>query len=52
MIEEKLVQMKKEIKIMIIGKLDNPKIECLKTLLHEESNSMMIPLCVKANVAT
>lgn len=32
---------------MLIGKLENAKIECLRELHHEESDCKIIPLCVK-----
>lgn len=41
----------KQIRVMLIGKLENPKIECLRELFHQESNSKIIPLCVKKSVA-
>jgi SpoVK/Ycf46/Vps4 family AAA+-type ATPase len=37
MIEEKVIQKKLDIKVMIIGKLENAKIECMRELKHEES---------------
>jgi len=37
----------KEIRVMLLGKLENPKIECLKELYHAESDSRIIPLGVK-----
>jgi hypothetical protein len=36
---------------MIIGKLDNPKIECLRELFHSDANCKMLPLGVKKNQA-
>jgi hypothetical protein len=36
---------------MIIGKLDNPKIECLRELFHSEAKCKMLPLGVKKNQA-
>lgn len=46
-IEERIIAKKMELKIMLVGKLDNPKIECLKELYHSESDSKIIPLGVK-----
>ena len=46
-IEEKMSMKKMELKVMLLGKLDNPKIECLKELYHSESDSKIIPLGVK-----
>jgi hypothetical protein len=37
---------------MVIGRLENPKIVCLRQLYHHEGESMVLPLHVKANVAT
>ena len=36
---------------MLLGKLENPKIECLRELYHTETNSKIIPLGVKKSVA-
>lgn len=36
---------------MLIGRLENPKIECLRELYHPESDSKIIPLGVKKSVA-
>ena len=33
-IEEQKLQKKNEIRVMVIGKLDNPKLECLRELYH------------------
>lgn len=46
-IEKKIKKKSKDIKVMLIGKLDNPKLECLRELHHEESDCKMIPLGVK-----
>ena len=40
-----------ELKVLILGKLSNPKIKCLKELWHEESQSMVVPLAVKKSMA-
>jgi hypothetical protein len=32
---------------MLLGKLDNPKIECTRELYHKESDCKIIPLGVK-----
>ena len=51
-IEEKLVtkQAPKELRVMLIGRLENPRIQCLKELYHQPTDSMLIPLCVKISV--
>jgi hypothetical protein len=36
---------------MLIGRLENPKIECLRELYHGPSESKIIPLGVKKSVA-
>lgn len=41
---------KKEIKVMLLGKLENPKIECLRELYHTETESKIIPLGVKKSI--
>jgi hypothetical protein len=45
-------QSTKEIRVMVIGRLENPKIECLRELHHEESDCHMIPLGVKKSQAS
>ncbi len=40
-----------QIRVMIIGKLENPKLQCLKELQLAESNYTMIPLGVKKSGA-
>ena len=40
----------KELRVMLIGKLENPKIECLRELYHEETDSKIIPLGVKKSI--
>lgn len=52
MIEEKIVTKKKEIKVMLIGKLENPKVACLRELYHEDGKEKVIPLCIKTSIAT
>ena len=46
-IEEKVTITKSELKVMLLGKLENPKIECLRELYHKESDCKLIPLGVK-----
>jgi len=41
----------KSIKVMLLGRLENPEIKCMRELFHEGSESNMIPLCVKKNQA-
>ncbi len=41
----------KQIKVMLLGRLENPEIKCMRELFHEGSESKMIPLCVKKNQA-
>lgn len=41
----------KELRVMVIGKLENPKIECLRELYHDETGSKVIPLGVKKSIA-
>ena len=36
---------------MLIGKMENPKIECMRELYHTESQSNIIPLGVKKGTA-
>lgn len=40
----------KEIKVMLLGRLENAKIHCLRELYHQETDSKMIPLGVKKSV--
>jgi hypothetical protein len=40
-----------EIRVMIIGKLENPRLQCMRELRHAESNCDMIPLGVKKSGA-
>ncbi|CDW87069.1 UNKNOWN [Stylonychia lemnae] len=44
-------QVQKEIKVMLLGKLENPTIECLRQLYHQEAGCEMIPLGVKKTQA-
>ena len=37
---------------MLIGKLENPKIECLRELYHSETDSKIIPIGVKMSLPT
>jgi hypothetical protein len=36
---------------MLLGRLENPKIECLRELYHSETDSQIIPLGVKRSIA-
>jgi hypothetical protein len=36
---------------MLIGRLDNPKLKCLKELHHSETDSSVIPLGVRKNIS-
>lgn len=45
LIEEKV--RKTELRIMLLGKLENPKLECLRELYHEDGQNKIIPLGVK-----
>jgi len=38
-VKEKEKEKEKELRVMVIGRLENPKIECLRELYHEESGS-------------
>jgi hypothetical protein len=51
-IEEKVTVTKTELKVMLLGKLENPKIECLRELYHKESDCKLIPLGVKKSQPT
>lgn len=37
----------KSIRVMLLGRLENPKIKCGRELYHNETESMIIPLGVK-----
>lgn len=50
-IEEKISVKKNELRVMLLGKLENPKIECPKELYHNESESKIISLGVKRSQA-
>lgn len=50
-IKEKEKEKEKELRVMVIGRLENPKIECLRELYHEESGSKVIPLGVKKSIS-
>lgn len=39
-------------KVMLLGRLENPKIECLRELYHHESESKIIPIGVKRSAPT
>lgn len=39
-----------EIRVMLIGRLENPKLECLKVLNHVDTGCDIIPLGIKKNV--
>lgn len=41
----------KSIKVMLLGRLENPEIKCMREIFHEGAESNMIPLCVKKNQA-
>ena len=51
-IEEKIASRQTELKVMLLGKLDNPKIECMRELYHKESDCKIIPLGVKKSQPT
>lgn len=36
---------------MLLGRLDNPKLECLRELYHHETETKIIPLGVKKSQA-
>jgi hypothetical protein len=40
-----------QIKVMIIGRLENPRLQCLRELKHADSKHNMIPLGVKKSGA-
>ena len=50
-VKEKEAIQEKVIKVMLIGKLENPKIECLRELYHAESQTQIVPLGVKKSIA-
>ena len=50
-IEERVVTKKNELRVMLLGKLENPKIECMRELYHNETESKFIPLGVKISQA-
>lgn len=37
----------KQIRVMLLGKLENPQIECVRELLCEDIGQKMLPICVK-----
>lgn len=45
------IQVENEIKVMIIGKLENPKLVCMRELRHHESDCDMISIGVKKDIA-
>ena len=45
------IQVENEIKVMIIGKLENPKLVCMRELRHRESDCDMISIGVKKDIA-
>ncbi len=51
LIEERVVQKKKEIRVMLLGRLENAKIECMRELFHETGKERVIPLCIKSSQA-
>lgn len=40
----------KQIKVMVIGRLENPTIKCLKQLNHVESGCAVVPIGIKRGV--
>jgi hypothetical protein len=40
-----------DIRVMLIGRLENPRIVCLKSLHHAETDSNVVPLGVRKNIA-
>jgi hypothetical protein len=44
-------EVERELKVMLIGKLENPKIECMRELNHCDSACNVIPLGVKKNLS-
>jgi hypothetical protein len=51
-IEERMTVKKTEMKVMLLGKLENPKIECMRELYHNDTESKIIPLGVKKSQPT
>ncbi len=51
MIEQRVVEKKQELKVLLIGKLDNPKIKCLRQLYHNKGESLFTPLAIKVTGA-
>ena len=45
-IEEKEKE-QSELKVMLLGKLQNPKIECLRELVHSETQTKILPIGIK-----
>ena len=44
-------EVERELKVMLIGKLENPKIECMRELNHCDTECNIIPLGVKKNIS-
>jgi len=50
-IEEKKVEHKREMRVMVIGRLENPKVVCMRELYHEIGETTVIPLSVRTKQA-
>ena len=48
-VKEKTVE--SEIRVMLIGRLENPKLKCMRELHHLETDCNVIPLGVKQGIS-